>query len=527
MSVKSFFKKILPATFNKVEEHEWLIMNALKETQHALTARLDQIESDNEKKIEELKKENESIKKRLLDVIEFQTDFSSGLYRRLRELEALIQSEAASLATKEDAARLATSEEVSKLASEDALAELSKKEDKVRAGVSEALAGLASKEDIAALATAEQVASSAEKINAAFEPLATAEQVASAAEKINAAFAPLATAASVAELSEKEEKAHLSTLEAVAKLATAEAVSRLASKEDIAPLATAAQVSKLATAEAVSKLAASDELKALSSLAKETAQKLNLLSAADTINRLASSEEFEQIPSVAKAIKESVKNSGEAVWASIFHDAIQECAWLKNRKFFPGRWAAGYPALYAIYRVLDNFRPKKILELGLGQSTRIIGQYAAYLKDVSHTVVESNPEWIDFFKNDFELSEKTQIKNLEYKMIPFNGKNVRQFDKFNSTFKKEKFDFIFIDAPFGGDMTDFSRIDVARLLPDCLEKNFVIMLDDYDRIAEQNTCAEMEQILIKNKIDFKRGVYSGQKKTVLICSKNLSFLASM
>lgn len=224
---------------------------------------------------------------------------------------------------------------------------------------------------------------------------------------------------------------------------------------------------------------------------------------------------------------DAVRNSSESVWANIFHDAIQNCRWLKNKKFFPGRWAAGYPALYAIFRVLENYHPKKILELGLGQSTRIIGQYAAAYSSVSHTVVEADPNWISFFKKDFELPENTKVQNLEYEMSLYQDKVVRQYKDFGSTFKDQKFDFIFIDAPLGGDMVDFSRVDVLQLLPFCLEKSFVIMLDDFDRQQEQNTCEELEMLLLRNGISFKLGVYSGQKQTALICSDDVSFLASM
>ncbi len=223
----------------------------------------------------------------------------------------------------------------------------------------------------------------------------------------------------------------------------------------------------------------------------------------------------------------AINNSSEAVWASVFHDAIENCNWLKDRKFFPGRWAVGYPALYVIFRILENIKPKKILELGLGQSTRIIGQYAAANADVSHTVVEADPNWINFFKNDFELPANTKVQNLEYEMIPYQDKEVRQYKDFALTFKEQKFDFIFIDAPLGGDMTDFSRVDVLQLLPFCLKKSFIIMIDDYNRPQEQNTVAEMEKVLQENEIDYKRGVYSGQKKTAIICSRDLSFLTSM
>ena len=255
------------------------------------------------------------------------------------------------------------------------------------------------------------------------------------------------------------------------------------------------------------------------------------IAAAESLQKRVLNQAFELLENHAKEFTlntdVSVRNSSEAVWASVFHDAIENCGWLKNRKLFPGRWAVGYPALYAMFRVLENFRPKKILELGLGQSTRIIGQYAAANLEVSHTVVEADPNWINFFKNDFELPQNTRVQNLEYVMLPYQDKEVRQYKDFAKNFKEQKFDFIFIDAPLGGDMIDFSRVDVLQLLPSCLENSFVIMIDDYNRPQEQNTVTEMEKVLLENEIAYKRGVYSGQKKAALICSKDLSFLTSM
>ncbi len=62
----------------------------------------------------------------------------------------------------------------------------------------------------------------------------------------------------------------------------------------------------------------------------------------------------------------------EILWAEIFRSVTDKSTWLKNRSFAPGRWALGYPALYILYRILNEMKPKSILELGLGQSTRMI-----------------------------------------------------------------------------------------------------------------------------------------------------------
>lgn len=225
---------------------------------------------------------------------------------------------------------------------------------------------------------------------------------------------------------------------------------------------------------------------------------------------------------------EGMRYASEAVWAEVFNNAISGSAWLKNTAFSPGRWAVGYPELYVMYRVLNEARPKRILELGLGQSTRMIAQYAAVHKDVEHTVVENDAEWIEFFKNDFALSECTKIVQLETEMLPYKDADaVRVFKGFREAFAGQKFDFIFIDAPLASDMTQYARIDVLGLLPECLSEDFVIMLDDAERSGEIHTTAEMEKCLQENAVSYKKGRYCGKKDTILISAEHMSFLTSM
>ena len=81
-------------------------------------------------------------------------------------------------------------------------------------------------------------------------------------------------------------------------------------------------------------------------------------------------------------------SSNTIIWAEIFNNVISNSSWLTNKSFSAGRWAVGYQYLYVVYRILNEVRPKNILELGLGQSTRLFGQYAASDVEVQHIVVE-------------------------------------------------------------------------------------------------------------------------------------------
>lgn len=223
-----------------------------------------------------------------------------------------------------------------------------------------------------------------------------------------------------------------------------------------------------------------------------------------------------------------VRASNEAVWADVFHDAIAESAWLKHKTFYPGRWAAGYQFLYVLYRILNDFHPKDILELGLGQTTRMIGQYVSYEKDCRHTVVEHDQEWIDIFKKDFCLAGNSEIVRLDIEKKSFEGtESTTVYVDFAARFRDRKFDLISIDAPFGGNTLTYSRMDILELLPGCLKEDFVILLDDYNRPAERNMIEKLKGILKDNGISFHTGVYRGNKDTFIVSSEKLRFLCTM
>lgn len=240
------------------------------------------------------------------------------------------------------------------------------------------------------------------------------------------------------------------------------------------------------------------------------------------------SEQANELRVIKQKAEKAMRSASEAVWAEVFNSAIKNCSWLKDVSLSPGRWAVGYPYLYVLFRILNELRPKSILEFGLGQSTRMIAQYAAANKDVKHYVVEHDKNWIEFFGNDCILPENTEIVVLDYDFVSYKeAKKVRIYKGASMVFQNMKFDYISIDGPLGGDMDSYSRIDILNLLPDCLKDSFIIMLDDYNRLAEQNTGREIERILKENGIAFKASTYYGDKDIRIWCSQDLAFYCSL
>lgn len=248
-----------------------------------------------------------------------------------------------------------------------------------------------------------------------------------------------------------------------------------------------------------------------------------LLQKLDDINGVLS-EEQKKIRNALAALE---RTANETLWAEIWNNTITESSWLEQRSFSPGRFAVGYPFLYVLYRILDEVKPQSILELGLGQSTKMLSQYAKQQSGATHKVVESDKEWIDFFSKNYAIPSNTEIVYLETEIIEKEpGQPVRVFKEFESTFQAQKFDYICIDAP-RGDLSNFSRIDILPLLPHCLKENFIIMVHDCQRIGERNTVAAIKSILAEYRISFHEKNYKGIVDTIVLCSDDLKFITTL
>jgi len=234
------------------------------------------------------------------------------------------------------------------------------------------------------------------------------------------------------------------------------------------------------------------------------------------------------LDSVGQSVQRQARSASESVWAHVFNSTVSSSDWLHDQTFSPGRWAVGYPYLYALYRILNEIHPQRILELGLGQSTRMIARYAETHDETRHIVVEHDAEWIDFFARSYQLPGSTEVLKLDWGYVPYRDvEGVRVYSGFADALVGQRFGLISIDGPLAGDMPDYARIDVLSLLPGCLEPSFVIMLDDCERNGESHTMEAMRQALSEAGIDYRSCVYSGEKDLGVLCSADLAFLCSM
>lgn len=234
-----------------------------------------------------------------------------------------------------------------------------------------------------------------------------------------------------------------------------------------------------------------------------------------------------------KRIKEKLKKgnniSRELLYCERFKSVINGSKWFRDVSLAPGNWAIGYPYFYCLYRILNELHPQCILETGLGQSSKMINAYLKYNLEAMHYVCEHDLAWVDFVERDCAFTNRTIIKKLDLimgKYKNYEGK-VNMYKDFEEQvcLPNVKYDLVSIDGPFYS--KNISRIDCLNLIPNNLNKSFIIMLDDYQQKSVENLAKEILKKLDESNIAYVKGTYYGEKQNYIIASSDNKWVVSM
>jgi len=237
--------------------------------------------------------------------------------------------------------------------------------------------------------------------------------------------------------------------------------------------------------------------------------------------------EFRERSDNLKASGEIIQNqNAELLWANIYHDTIRDRKWLQDISLSPGRWAVNYSFLYFLTRILIDCKPNKIIEFGLGESSKIISSFLQNeLNNSTHLIVEQSIDWIDSFSSRFQLSKNSNILYLELEKQIINGFSVNTYKNINEKIN-DTFDLYVVDGPLGSDR--YSRYDIISLAERLDPKNeFIIIMDDYNRQGEQDTTADLIALLNKKGILTFNGRYAGNKAQKIIVTQKYKYVITM
>ena len=229
--------------------------------------------------------------------------------------------------------------------------------------------------------------------------------------------------------------------------------------------------------------------------------------------------------------------------AEVFHDRILNSAWFVSQRLSPGNYAVDYGFLKTLYNILNSMHPRNILEFGLGQSSKLVHQYAAHFHAEAVTC-ENSDDWIDFFfqsesgsgairssihpKNptivDSSLGYPVKIRRLPLEKIKIHNACTTSYGGLETAFHDLSFDFILVDGPYGEER--FSRPQIISLAESNLAERFCILMDDTQRPGEQETLKEVQAVLCRRKVPFVMETLAFSKSHTLILSPSLRFLAT-
>ena len=228
--------------------------------------------------------------------------------------------------------------------------------------------------------------------------------------------------------------------------------------------------------------------------------------------------------SISEFRKDILNKYQELNYADLLHDSIVNSSWLKDKTFSLFGWAANYSFIYTLFRILDKASPKNILEMGLGQTTRLTSQYVAFgNNDAKLNVCEHDQNWIDIYRNELPKSDNIQLNHFELEYFDFDGKQNDKYKDMPKVVGDKKFDLIIVDGPVGGGK-NLPRSNVIDLIPNNLAEDFVIIIDDTERDGEQRTIRKIKEKLNECNIKYSISERRALKGQTLITSVSRDFV---
>jgi hypothetical protein len=223
--------------------------------------------------------------------------------------------------------------------------------------------------------------------------------------------------------------------------------------------------------------------------------------------------------------KENLLQLKELEWAHVYHDSIKGKDWLENLPLNIGRWAGNYSFFYVLNRILSDFRPKHILEFGLGESSKFVSAFLENeLLNSKHQIIEQDLKWHDSFKDKFQLSPRSKVA-----ICPLYKRSILNYEvnsyKGLKEIVKQKSDLYIVDGPLGS--KHYSRYDIVELATTCNKNDeFIIIIDDYQRIGEKETVQELLRLFKEKDITIYFGEYSGNKSVCVLGTKKYKSIQS-
>jgi hypothetical protein len=159
--------------------------------------------------------------------------------------------------------------------------------------------------------------------------------------------------------------------------------------------------------------------------------------------------------------------------------------WLP-RPVYPTGGAAGPLLLYLLIRTLDEHAVRNVLELGAGQTTRVLDAWAKAC-DGRVVTFEQDAGWAAKVSAEVDASV-TSILHLPLQDVATSRGQVQWYHQPPAEMCTN-FDLLLVDGPVG--TTRLSRLGVVDKVPDWLGQDWAIIWDDLHRAADLESFASL------------------------------------
>ncbi len=194
------------------------------------------------------------------------------------------------------------------------------------------------------------------------------------------------------------------------------------------------------------------------------------------------------------------------------------------RDFYLDGAAADASLCLLLFKCL-SLGPRRVLELGSGQTTKLLWNYCREQPEAAVVSLEQSDQWTAILSGYLQPpapNHRLLHAPLDPVSVPSPGGGAIDTRWYHANLEGQ-FDLILVDGPNG--TPTYSRAGIVGHLPRILAPTFVIIMDDAERYGEVMTVDLIERTLRAAGIRYVRWEVNGLKRQVAIASPDRAFLA--
>jgi hypothetical protein len=185
----------------------------------------------------------------------------------------------------------------------------------------------------------------------------------------------------------------------------------------------------------------------------------------------------------------------------------------------PSGGTASFSLLYIILSILRDHQASRLMELGVGQSTSLLVQYISKVGG-ELVLIDDDQHWLDQV-----AGQHANVNAIHATLVPsvVGDKTIAWYD---CGPPDSRFDFLLIDGPKAHTRGwRYNRFGILNWLPQVLEDEFVMLIDDTNRIGEFQLALSIASKLDQCGIQVgTRDIVGGNSQIILATRKYAKYL---